>query len=365
DAADKEFIAYIKHAGITLLLTLLLLGAFVQLLSKTIHSQVARALNVLQQIADRNLSMQIQGIGRDEFSQINQALEHTRRNLNQLLFRQRDSATTLSATTTQMNSGMQQVTRAVQDQRERLDSLATSMEEMATTIRDVAHNAHQSADDNQLTDKMAARGVAQIATSIQTIQQLFTNLATSADSVNTVEQRVGEISSVVSTINSISEQTNLLALNAAIEAARAGDQGRGFAVVADEVRQLAKRTQQATHEIDLMITSLQQGTRQAVNLMNTSVEHAQLAMDDASAANQEFVAIAQQTSLQAQRGEMIASAAEEQSIVATQVTDTLVVIRDAVEVTEHVVKELEQASNNLRDEAHALASIVSSYQLAQ
>ncbi len=364
DAADIAFIAYIKQSGLTLVLTLLLLGAFIQLLSKTIHSQVSRALNVLQQIAERNLSVPIQGIGRDEFSQINQALEHTRSNLNQLLFRQRESATILSTTTTQMNSGMHQVTAAVQDQRERLDSLATSMEEMATTIRDVAQNAHQSSDDNQLTDKMVARGGAQIATSIKTIQQLFTNLANSADSVNTVEQRVGEISSVVSTINGISEQTNLLALNAAIEAARAGDQGRGFAVVADEVRQLAKRTQQATHEIDLMITSLQQGTRQAVNLMSSSVEHAQLAMDDASAANQEFVAISQQTNLQAQRGEMIASAAEEQSIVAAQVTDTLGVIRDAVEMTEQVVKELEQASSNLKDEAHSLESIVSSYQLA-
>lgn len=364
DAADTAFISYIKHSGLTLVLTLLLLGMFVRMISKIIHSQVSRALNVLQQIAERNLSVHIQGIGSDEFSQINQALEHTRSNLSQLLLRQRDSATTLSATTTQMNNGMQQVTHAVQDQRERLDSLATSMEEMATTIRDVAYNAHQSSDDNQLTDKMAARGVKQIAASIKTIQQLFDNLATSADSVNTVERRVGEISSVVSTINSISEQTNLLALNAAIEAARAGDQGRGFAVVADEVRQLAKRTQQATHEIDLMITSLQQGTRQAVSLMNTSVEHAQLAMDDASAANAEFVAIAQQTSLQAQRGEMIASAAEEQSIVATQVTDTLMVIRDAIEVTEQVVKELEQASNSLREEAQAMESMVNSYQLA-
>lgn len=260
-----------------------------------------------------------------------------------------------------MNNGMQQVTHAVQDQRERLDSLATSMEEMATTIRDVAYNAHQSSDDNQLTDKMAARGVKQIAASIKTIQQLFDNLATSADSVNTVERRVGEISSVVSTINSISEQTNLLALNAVIEAARAGDQGRGFAVVADEVRQPAKRTQQATHEIDLMITSLQQGTRQAVSLMNTSVEHAQLAMDDAGAANAEFVAIAQQTSLQAQRGDDCLRSRREHSCHPQLTRLIWMVIRDAIEVTEQVVKELEQASNSLREEAQAMESMVNSY----
>ncbi|MFT7091930.1 MAG: methyl-accepting chemotaxis protein, partial [Candidatus Azotimanducaceae bacterium] len=60
--------------------------------------------------------------------------------------------------------------------------------------------------------------------------------------------------------------------NAAIEAARAGEQGRGFAVVADEVRTLAQRTQEATGEINEMVTELQSGASQATSVMKRGRE---------------------------------------------------------------------------------------------
>ena len=363
DAADTAFYQYLINSSLVLIATLLVMVLVIAIISRAINSQVRQSLNELRLIANRNLSHTIYGLGRDEFADINRELEHTRRNLCELLSGQRDTSVTLSAASAQINHGMQQVGTAVQDQRERLDALAAAMEEMSATIRDVALNAQQSAQDSNETDRMVHRGVTQLAHCIDSIRQLFTNLGTSSDSVSQVESEVSAISSVVSTISSISEQTNLLALNAAIEAARAGDQGRGFAVVADEVRQLARRTQQATHEIDEMINSLQQGTRQAVQQMEISVSNAESAMQDAEAANFEFESIATQIGQQAQRGDMIAAAAEQQSHVASQVTDSLVVIRDAVEETEHVVRELSQASQSLHHEAQNLENMVNSYQL--
>ena len=364
DAADTAFHTYLIHSSLVLLATLLVMMLLIGIISRAINSQVRQSLNELQLIANRDLSRTIYGLGRDEFADINRELEHTRRNLSELLSGQRDTSVTLSAAATQMNNGMRQVGTAVQDQRERLDSLAAAMEEMSTTIRDVASNAQRSAGDNNTTDQMVRRGVEQLSNCITLIHKLFTTLNSNSDSVSHVEDEVGAISSVVSTISSISEQTNLMALNAAIEAARAGDHGRGFAVVADEVRQLARRTQQATHEIDEMISRLQKGTQHAVQQMQLSVTNAQSAVQDAEAANQEFVAISVQIGQQAQLSDLIAAAAEQQSMVATQVTDSLVVIRDAVEETEQVVRELGQASDSLQNEAQTLETMVRSYRLA-
>lgn len=155
-------------------------------------------------------------------------------------------------------SGMDGLSAALHDAELSVIDMAKDAEEIDTAARQVASLTEESQDVMARTKE----SMEELSDSVQAAEQSIIKVADDSENIG----------GILEVIRGIADQTNLLALNAAIEAARAGEQGRGFAVVADEVRTLAQRTQEATGEINDMVTTLQLGASKATNVMKNGRE---------------------------------------------------------------------------------------------
>src|SRR5699024_2663108 len=218
--------------------------------------------------------------------------------------------------------------KAVVEQRTETDMVASAMNEMSTTVQEVARNTAQTAEASQGADDESKAGVLVAEEAIRGIEELIVEIESAAQVVQQVEADTESISAVLDVIQGIAEQTNLLALNAAIEAARAGEQGRGFAVVADEVRTLASRTQNSTEEIQDMIERLQNGVKRAVGAMTDAQERAKVGSECVEKASQSLHVIAAEVTTINDMNTQVATAAEEQSAVAEEINRNITTISD-------------------------------------
>ncbi|WP_419146549.1 methyl-accepting chemotaxis protein [Pseudomonas syringae] len=265
---------------------------------------------------------------RDEFGELGGYLNEFTQSLQQTFRQLIGSADALALTASQNAQISEQTTRVVDEQKDRLNSAASAMNEMESTVEEVARRAQDTRGAVDSTSELTGKVQKRVAETIVNIRQQAEQV-NKASAVTDELQKYGQnIDGIVDAIRTIAEQTNLLALNAAIEAARAGEAGRGFAVVADEVRALAHRTQQSTREIEQMVDSIQTGTGNAVSAMEQTSVQAHKTLEMANGAGKALLEITESISQINERNLMIATAAEEQAQVAREVDRSLVSIRD-------------------------------------
>ena len=208
----------------------------------------------------------------------------------------------------------------VQRQLSAIELIATAAQEMTSTAQEVSRSAAKAAEAAGEADRFVQSGQTVVEAGTKTTQRLHDELLHASEKVQALASDSEDINQILNTIRSIAEQTNLLALNAAIEAARAGEQGRGFAVVADEVRNLAMKTQSSTLEIHTMIEKLKAGIQDVVQAMDRSSKRMSESVRHAEGTTTALSAITEAVLLISDMNIQIASAAEEQSMVAEDIS---------------------------------------------
>ncbi|WP_369811680.1 methyl-accepting chemotaxis protein [Pseudomonas citrulli] len=239
------------------------------------------------------------------------------------------------------------MSQGTHEQFERTDQVATAMNEMSATAQEVARHAADAARAADDADHSAQQGEKVMQGTIHTITRMRGEIANTATVIRRLETDSGRIGKVLEVIRGIAEQTNLLALNAAIEAARAGEAGRGFAVVADEVRSLAQRTASSIIEINQIIQTVQTGAVDAAQAIESGQSRSEESVEQVTQAGAMLERITQAVEAIRDMNRQIATAAEEQTSVAEDISRNLTEITCIASTNQENVQRTEAASRDL------------------
>ncbi|MBX8492256.1 methyl-accepting chemotaxis protein [Pseudomonas cichorii] len=350
--------------GLFVVLGVLLLYAFAGIYS-ALRSAVEELLSVTARIAQGDLTARVKVGSRDEIGDVGKGLNSMVEAFSQSLSQVERSSHSVSESAQRLERSISQAKQSMNAQQAETEQVATAINEMTTSVADVAQNTEGAARAAEAASSASIKGLQVMGETRATIEALVNEVQLSGQKVEALATHSQEIGGVIEVIRTIADQTNLLALNAAIEAARAGEQGRGFAVVADEVRTLASRTQNSTEEIRRIIQQLQDATDEAVQQMKAGQDRAHACLDASEQASGTLQQINEAVDGIVGMNTQIASAAVQQHSVSEDINRNVMGIRNSSLVVMDGVNDNAATADELSSLASELRTVVSRFQLSR
>ncbi|RZL03261.1 MAG: HAMP domain-containing protein [Rubrivivax sp.] len=318
---------------VVVVLAMVLGMAMAMYVAQSISKPVRDTAQVLQAVAEGDLTQTLHSDRQDEIGLMQRALSQMVDSFAGTVSKVRAGAESVATASAEIAHGNLDLSSRTENQASSLEQTAASVEQMSGTVRTNADNARQANQLASAASEVAMRGgevVSQVVNTMSGIQAASKKIA-----------------DIIGVIDGIAFQTNILALNAAVEAARAGEQGRGFAVVAGEVRSLAQRSAQAAREIKTLISD--------------SVEQVNAGSDLVSAAGTTMNDVVMQVRKVTDLVGEIAHASTEQSQGIAQINQAIGQLDQATQQNAALVEESTAAAESLSTQAQSLAQSVAAF----
>jgi len=323
---------------------------------------ILRLLDEMGSLADGDLTVEatvtedITGTIADSF---NYAIEELRK----LVATVNETAIMVDSAAKQTESTAAHMARAAENQTKEINAASESIVSMAASIEEVSGNAERSSDVARHSVEVAHKGGEAVRRTIEGMNTIRETIQDTSKRIKRLGESSQEIGNIVELINDIAEQTNILALNASIQASMAGEAGRGFAVVADEVQRLAERSTNATRQIEVLVSTIQADTKEAVVSMErstTDVVGGALLAENAGAALDEIEQVSNQIASLVQN---ISSSARQQAGSAADVTRRTKRLSEISEQTGRATTATAAAISKLSEFASQLRKSVAGFTL--